>query len=118
MKTISVANITVTELDDFFSIKRYSTQTENAIKALFIDGIKQVNLAAILEISPQRINNIKNQFLDDFFDSYEYVRFEAALPISQIKDLKEFQEKCKYFQVKTKLLTPSRRSFNDVEKSF
>ncbi len=117
MKNISVVNITMPELNDFFSIKRYSTQTENAIKALFIDGVKQVKLAALLDISPQRVNNIKNQFLDDFFDNYEYVRFEAVIPISQIKELKEFQGKCKYFQIKVKLPAPSCRSFKDIDKS-
>ncbi len=110
MNNISSVTITISELNSFYSTRRYSIKTQNVIKALFIDKIKQVEIATLLSISPQRVNNIKNQFILDFFNSESYVCFEGAIHVSKLKYLADFKKNCQLLQIKTNISNPTRKT--------
>lgn len=96
------------ELKDFLLLKKYSKNTQEVIKLIFLDHERQIDVAAKLEMKPQRIHNIKKQFLEDFLEMKDnnYIKFEGYISAEYLNDLIKFKEKCKSF--KTSLL-PSQK---------
>lgn len=88
------------ELKDFFLLKRYSTNTQDIIKLIFLKNEKQIDIAAKLGMKPQRVHNIKKQFLEDFLDmsNGSYIKFEGYISTEYLTDLMEFKQKCKSFK--------------------
>ena len=101
MRTTKRVKITLEELNSFCKIKRYTEQTQQIIRMLLIDNFKQVDVVNILELSPQRVNNIKNDFLKNYFYSSKYIYFEGAIRKKEISKLSYFRESCDLLLIKT-----------------
>lgn len=86
------------ELEQHFLRKKYSEQTKRIIIDLFHNQKQPAAIAREYDITPQRVNNIKTMFLNDY--KYEHsIFFEGQISIQNIDDLKEFAKLCKYLKI-------------------
>lgn len=93
----------IKELQEFFLIKKYSQSTQEIIKLIFINREKHVDIAKQYNLKPQRIHNIKKQFLADYQNAHQgtFVKFEGYISVDLLNDLQEFKQKCKSFKIFT-----------------
>ncbi len=100
---------TLQELNNFFTNKRYSQKTKSIIIDLFTNKIIPSVVAQKYKISPQRINNIKNSFLQDYNED-TIVLFEGTIEFNELQELQKFAKKCKYLKIINNK-TPSRKVY-------
>lgn len=102
-------NYTKEELQIFFLQKRYSAKTKQIIMSLFLDEENPSKVAEKYQISPQRVNNIKKEFLNEYkYDNY--ITFEGQINSDNIEALKTFAKECNYLKI-VKNTNPSRKIY-------
>lgn len=90
------------ELKDLFLLRKYSKNTQDVIRLIFLQKEKQIDIAKTLGMKPQRIHNIKRQAENDFFEmkNDSYIKFEGRISVDFLKDLMDFKQKCKSFKTR------------------
>ncbi len=98
---VNVAGYSLKELESFFIKKRYSEQTKLILIDLLLKKKKPADVARVYNMTPQRINNIKSEFIKEYKDNSAFIMFEGQITPENIDELKEFAKKCKYLKIVT-----------------
>lgn len=98
---VNVAGYSLNELESFFIKKRYSEQTKLILIDLLLKKKKPADVARIYNMTPQRINNIKADFLKEYNTDTNYILFEGQITPENVEELKAFAKKCKYLKIIT-----------------
>lgn len=98
---VNVAGYTLKELEIFFLKKKYSEQTKLILIDLFCNKEQPSVVARKFNMTPQRINNIKSEFLKEYKNEVSFIMFEGQIDTDNLEDLKKFAKKCKYLKIIT-----------------
>lgn len=101
LNRVNVAGYSLKELEAFFLKKRYSEQTKLILIDLLVKRKKPADIARVYNMTPQRINNIKAEFIKEYKNNTQYILFEGQITTEYIDELKEFAKKCKYLKIIT-----------------
>lgn len=98
---VNVAGYSLKELESFFIKTKYSEQTKLVLIDLLVKKKKPADVARIYNITPQRINNIKTDFIKEYKNNNSFILFEGKITAENVDELKEFAKKCKYLKIIT-----------------